>query len=59
MSETVILIVGVIVFAITVYGTVMAGGTALTRAEIEQNPQRADGYSKDDLDKPLALRGKY
>ncbi len=40
MSETVIFVVGVIVFAITVYGTVMAAGSALARADMEQNPSR-------------------
>ncbi len=38
MSETALFIVGAIVFAITVYGTVMAGGTLFTRIHIEQNP---------------------
>lgn len=37
MSETVLFIVGAIVFAITVCGTVMAGGTLFTRSYIEQN----------------------
>ncbi len=32
MSETVIFIIGVIVFAITVYGTVIAGGLAMQSA---------------------------
>jgi len=38
MSQTVIFIVGVVVFALTVYGSVMAAGLALTRAELDQNP---------------------
>jgi hypothetical protein len=59
VSETTIFIIGVIVFAITVYGTVMAGGVALTRAEIEQNPDREDGFADEDLEKPFAFRGKY
>ncbi len=59
MSETAILIVGVIVFAITVYGTVIAGGIALTRVEIEQNPEREDGFASQDLKKRLIFRGKY
>ena len=33
MSEVAIFIVGAFIFAITVYGSVMAGGLALTRAE--------------------------
>ena len=43
MSETVIFIVGVVVFAITVYGTVMAGGAALGRIHPEDTESRADG----------------
>jgi hypothetical protein len=31
MSETVVLVVGVIVFALTVWGSVMAGGITLSR----------------------------
>ena len=37
MSELVIFIVGVAVFAVTVYGAVMAGGLAFTRREIAEN----------------------
>jgi len=33
MSELVIFIIGALIFAVTVYGSVMAGGLALTRAE--------------------------
>lgn len=38
MSETVVFIVGGIVFAITVAGSVMAGGFSMRRLELEQNP---------------------
>jgi hypothetical protein len=38
MSEVVIFIIGSIIFAITIYGTVMAGGLALTRRELEERP---------------------
>jgi hypothetical protein len=58
MSETTIFIVGVIVFAITIYGAVMAGGIALTRAEIEQNPRRGN-FADEDLKKGFPFRGKY
>ena len=47
MSETVIFVVGVVVFALTVYGAVMAGGLALTRIEIEQNPVQFAGGPDD------------
>ncbi len=59
MSQTAILIVGVIIFAITVYGTVMAGGLALTRLEIEQNPNLKDGVDEDQLKKRFPFRLKY
>ncbi len=40
MSLATVFIVGCVIFAITVYGTVMAGGTILTRRQIEQDPAR-------------------
>lgn len=40
MNEGAIFIIGIIIFAITVSGTVMAGGVALTKAAIEQESQR-------------------
>ena len=55
MSETGLLIVGVIVFAITVYGVVMAGGLALTRIEIEQNPDRRDKVTEGEVKKRFRL----
>lgn len=42
MSESIVFIIGCIVFAITVYGTVMAGGTALTRRQIARDPAVQD-----------------
>ena len=46
MSETVIFIVGVVVFATTVWGAVMAGGLAMQRAEIEQSRLRLVGRDR-------------
>lgn len=37
MSYTVIFIIGAVVFALTVYGSVMGAGVALTRRFYEQN----------------------
>ena len=59
MSQTAILIVGVIIFAITVYGTVMAGGLALTKIEIEQNPDLAKNVDQAQLKRRLPFRVKY
>ena len=53
MSETVIFLVGIVVFAITVYGSVIAGGIALTRVEIEQDPALKSDVKKEELDKRL------
>jgi len=53
MSETVIFLVGIVVFAITVYGAVIAGGIALTRVEIEQDPALKSEVKKEQLDKRL------
>ena len=59
MSEAVIFSIGAVVFAITTYGAVMAGGTALTRLEVEQNPDREEGFDDQDLKKGFPFRGKY
>jgi hypothetical protein len=56
MSETMLFIIGVIVFAITVYGVVMAGGLALTRIEIEQNPYRKDKVNEVEVKKRFRLK---
>jgi len=59
MSETVIFVIGVIVFAITVYGTVMAGGLAMSKAEVEQNPRLQEGVEPEELKKRFPFRMKY
>ena len=40
MNEAAIFLIGIIIFAITIYGAVMAGGMALTSVVLEQEPQR-------------------
>ncbi len=59
MSETVIFIVGIVVFAITVYGAVMAGGLAMTRAQIEQNAHLKDIADAEELKKRFSFRLKF
>jgi len=59
MSETVVFVIGVAVFAITVWGTVMAGGLRLTRVQLEQNPDFADKVDDDQLDQPLPTDVEY
>ena len=51
--------VGVLVFAITVYGTVVGGGMALTKREIEQNPRRPFTPDEDELNRRIPSRLKY
>ncbi len=55
MSEVTIFIIGAFIFAITVYGSVMAGGLALTRLEAEENDpigHRVDPVSADSVPTP-------
>lgn len=59
MSETVIFIVGAIIFAVTVYGAVMAGGLALSQIEIEQNPELRARVDEDELTKRFPFNKKY
>jgi|FLMP01.1.fsa_nt_emb hypothetical protein len=53
MSQQAIFIFGVIMFAITVYGTVMAAGLALTRAEIVQDETLQKKVDSEQLEKRL------
>ena len=59
MSETVIFIVGAIVFAVTVYGAVMAGGLALTRRELEGDEQLKRRVDADRPDTRVPIRVEY
>jgi hypothetical protein len=57
MSSTVVFIVGAIIFAITVYGAVIAGGLALTRKELEGNQELRRRVVDDATEVPL--RAEY
>lgn len=46
MSEFPIFVVGVVIFAITVYGVVVTGGLLMTRQEIAEN-ERIHGDATD------------
>lgn len=39
MNEGAIFLIGIIIFAITIYGTVMAGGALLTEVVLDQEPE--------------------
>ena len=59
MSETAIFIVGAVVFAITVWGSVMAVGLALTRVELDQNPNLEEKAEDQGSDKRPRFGIKY
>ncbi len=59
MSESVLFIVGSIVFAITVYGVVMAGGLLLTRRELAGDEDLQRRSEKAELTAGLPLHVKY
>jgi len=50
---------GVFVFALTVYGTVMAGGMAMTRRQIEEDPILSQQVDPEDLYGGLTAKVKY
>ena len=52
MNETVIFIVGIVIFAITIYGTVMAGGIALTQVAAKEDAKEHGGGAGPDSDTP-------
>jgi hypothetical protein len=59
VSDLVIFCVGAFIFAITVYGTLMAGGIKLSRRELAENPRLLDLVSQDELDKRVPLNVEY
>lgn len=59
MSATLLFAIGSIVFAITVYGTVMAGGMALTRRHVRQHDEFRHRVDDDDLDAPIPTDIRY
>ncbi len=59
MSETVLFAIGAIVFAITVYGAVVAGGLMLTRNSIMENPQYRRRVDDDQVDSGLPTDAKF
>ena len=59
MTETALFIVGIVVFAITVYGVVIAGGLMLSRKELEQDDDLMARVDQHDLDAVVPLQVKY
>lgn len=50
MSQTVLFCIGAVIFAIVVYGSVMAGGLALARQEQAEEPSFAPNVPDSDAD---------
>ena len=59
MSQTVVFAIGAAVWALTVWGTVMAGGLKLTKVQIQQTPEFEKEVESSQLDKPLPTDVEY
>jgi hypothetical protein len=59
MSASVLFIIGSIVFAITVYGAVMAGGLLLTGSQLDQDDVLMRGSQHADRTAGVPLHVKY
>ncbi|MGK2927987.1 MAG: hypothetical protein ACSLFO_00245 [Acidimicrobiales bacterium] len=59
MSETTLFIIGAIVFAITIYGAVMAGGLALTKGSLLENDQYRRRVADDQVGPGLPTDAKF
>ena len=59
MSDLLIFAIGLLVFFITVYGTVMAGGLDLTRRQLRDQPTRADKVDDESLESTLMTDVEY
>ena len=59
MSQTAIFIVGVVVFALTVYGAVMAAGLALTKVEVEESGPPEINIDKKEFKRRFPFSVKY
>ncbi len=59
MSQTALFIAGVIVFAITVAGSVLAGGLMLTRRQLDQEDDLMRHVDREDLARIVPRHLKY
>lgn len=59
MSKAIIFLIGSVVFAITVYGAVMAGGLLLTRRQLDQDDELAGRVAEGRLDAALPVDVGY
>ncbi len=59
MSQTALFIVGVFIFAITVSGSVLAGGLMMTRRQLDQEEDLMRLVDRDDLARMVPRHLKY
>lgn len=59
MSESSLFIVGAIIFVITVYGVVMAGGLLLTRRQLDEDQDLTARADRDVRKSGLPVNIKY
>lgn len=59
MSETLLFVVGVLVFLVTVYGAVVAGGIALTDRQLDEEPALDAAVPDEDRDSFLMRKVEY
>jgi hypothetical protein len=59
VNETVIFIIGAVIFAITIYGAVIAGGLALTRRELQGDPDLRKSVDPEHLESAIPLNVEY
>lgn len=59
MNELLLFVIGAVVFAVAVYGAVVAGGLALTRSQLEQDEQLAERVDPEDLASGLPTNVRY
>ncbi len=59
MSETAIFIIGAIIFAVTIYGSVVAGGLALTKGSLIENDQYRRRVKDDQVGPGLPTDAKF
>jgi len=59
MSQTALFIAGVVIFAITVAGSVLAGGLMMTRRQLDQEEDMMRLVDRDDLARMVPRQLKY
>ena len=59
MSDLVVFSVGVFIFAITVFGTIIGSGISLSRRQVRENSHLRERVDSEELDKRFPIKVKY